>query len=187
MPVATARHILVDTEEQCLALKSEIEAGASFSDVAKANSSCPSKDNGGELGEFGPGQMVPEFDKVCFSGEVNVLHVVKTAFGYHIVEVTSRSEFPPVEARASARHILVDTEEQCLALKSEIEAGASFADVAMANSSCPSKNNGGELGEFGPGRMVPEFDKVCFSGELNTLHVVETEFGFHIVEVTSRS
>ena len=187
MPVASARHILVDTEEQCLALKSEIEAGASFADVAMANSSCPSKANGGELGEFGPGQMVPEFDKVCFNGEVNVLHVVKTDFGYHIVEVTNRSETPTPKPSASARHILVDTKEQCEALKSEIEAGASFADVAMANSSCPSKANGGDLGNFGPGQMVPEFDKVCFSGELNTLHIVETQFGFHIVEVTSRA
>jgi len=186
MIVASARHILVDSEEKCLALKAEIEAGADFATVAKENSSCPSKDNGGELGEFTQGQMVPEFDKVCFNDEINVLHVVKTQFGYHIVEVTSRGEAPAMPT-ASARHILVDTEEKCLALKSEIEAGADFATVAMANSSCPSKNSGGDLGEFKPGQMVPEFDKVCFDGELNTLHVVETQFGFHIVEVTSRS
>ena len=90
-------------------------------------------------------------------------------------------------AVASARHILVDSEEKCLALKAEIEAGADFATVAMENSSCPSKNNGGELGEFGEGQMVPEFDKVCFSGDLHVLHIVQTQFGYHIVEVTSRS
>jgi peptidyl-prolyl cis-trans isomerase C len=91
MATASARHILVDSEDKCLALKADIEAGKDFAEAAMENSSCPSKANGGELGEFGPGQMVPEFDKVCFNGEVGVLHVVKTQFGYHIVEVTSRS------------------------------------------------------------------------------------------------
>lgn len=91
MAKASARHILVDSEEKCLAIKSEIEAGKDFSEAAKENSSCPSKAQGGELGEFSPGQMVPEFDKVCFNDEVGVVHVVQTQFGYHLVEVTSRS------------------------------------------------------------------------------------------------
>ena len=90
-------------------------------------------------------------------------------------------------SRASARHILVESEEKCLELKQEIENGSDFADVAKANSSCPSKAQGGDLGEFGPGQMVPEFDKVCFNGELNVVHVVQTQFGYHLVEVTSRS
>jgi len=91
MAKASARHILVDTEEKCLALKAEIEAGKDFAEVAKENSSCPSKAEGGNLGEFGPGQMVPAFDKVCFHSELGVIHVVKTDFGYHLVEVTARS------------------------------------------------------------------------------------------------
>ena len=90
-------------------------------------------------------------------------------------------------ATASARHILVDSEDKCLALKADIEAGKDFAEAAMENSSCPSKANGGELGEFGPGQMVPDFDKVCFNGEVGVLHVVQTQLGYHIVEVTSRS
>ncbi|WP_018295078.1 peptidylprolyl isomerase [Mariprofundus ferrooxydans] len=92
MTVATARHILVDTEAQCEALKAEIEGGADFADVAKEHSSCPSGRNGGDLGEFGPGMMVPEFDKVVFSAEVGTVQgPVKTQFGYHLLEVTSRS------------------------------------------------------------------------------------------------
>ena len=90
-------------------------------------------------------------------------------------------------AKASARHILVESEEKCLALKAEIEAGKGFAEAAMENSSCPSKAQGGELGEFSPGQMVPEFDKVCFNDEVGVLHVVQTQFGYHIVEVTNRS
>ncbi|MBL1353626.1 MAG: peptidylprolyl isomerase [Zetaproteobacteria bacterium] len=91
MSRASARHILVDSEEKCLQLKTEIKEGADFADVAKANSSCPSSRQGGDLGEFGPGQMVPEFDEVVFSAEVgSVEGPVKTQFGYHLLEVTSR-------------------------------------------------------------------------------------------------
>ena len=90
---ARARHILVETEAQCEALKSEIESGADFGDVARQHSKCPSGRDGGDLGEFGRGQMVREFDEVVFSAELNkVQGPVKTQFGYHLLEVTSRTE-----------------------------------------------------------------------------------------------
>ncbi|BDM65005.1 peptidyl-prolyl cis-trans isomerase [Shewanella sp. NFH-SH190041] len=91
MVQATARHLLVDSEEKCLELKQQIENGADFAQLAKAHSSCPSGAQGGDLGSFGPGMMVPEFDKVVFSAPLNeVQGPVKTAFGYHLLEVTSR-------------------------------------------------------------------------------------------------
>jgi len=93
MAKAQARHILVDTEEKCNDLKQQIEDGADFADIARDNSSCPSGKTGGDLGEFGPGQMVKEFDEVVFSGEVGVVHgPVKTQFGYHLLEITSRTD-----------------------------------------------------------------------------------------------
>jgi peptidyl-prolyl cis-trans isomerase C len=93
MARASARHILVASKEACENLKSQIEAGADFATVAKENSLCPSRNQGGSLGEFGPGQMVKEFDEVVFSGEVGkVLGPVQTQFGYHLLEVTSRTE-----------------------------------------------------------------------------------------------
>ncbi|MHB0774223.1 peptidylprolyl isomerase [Halomonas sp. WWR20] len=92
MAQATARHILVDSQEKCEALKTEIEGGRDFAEVAKQHSTCPSGRSGGDLGTFGPGQMVPEFDKVVFSADVNTVQgPVKTQFGYHLLEVTSRS------------------------------------------------------------------------------------------------
>ncbi len=92
MPKARARHILVKTEAECLTLKKQIEGGEDFAALAKKHSSCPSSQRGGDLGEFGPGQMVPEFDKVVFSGEVGKVHgPVKTQFGYHLVEITKRA------------------------------------------------------------------------------------------------
>lgn len=90
---AIARHILVDTEALCLELKAEIEAGADFADIARRESSCPSRQQGGDLGTFNPGQMVPEFDHAVFTGEVNrLLGPVQTQFGYHLIEVTGRWE-----------------------------------------------------------------------------------------------
>ncbi len=90
-------------------------------------------------------------------------------------------------ARASARHILVASEDQCIKLKNEIEGGKDFAAVAKAHSQCPSGKQGGALGEFGPGQMVPEFDKVVFSGEVGKVHgPVKTQFGYHLVEITKR-
>lgn len=92
MSTATARHILVATEQECNDLKTQIEGGLDFADAAKKNSKCPSGAQGGDLGSFGPGMMVPEFDKVVFSGDLNtVLGPVKTQFGYHLLEVTSRT------------------------------------------------------------------------------------------------
>ena len=92
MPSAAARHILVNTEEECLKLKNEIEAGTDFAESAKKHSKCPSGAEGGSLGEFQPGQMVPEFDKVVFNEEIGKVHgPVKTQFGYHLIKITSRT------------------------------------------------------------------------------------------------
>lgn len=92
MTQATARHILVDDETRCQNLIDEIKGGADFAAVAREHSSCPSKRDGGNLGTFGKGQMVAEFETACFEGEVGeVQGPIKTQFGYHIVEVTARS------------------------------------------------------------------------------------------------
>ena len=93
MKEASARHILVDSEAKCQELKTQIESGTDFAELAKEHSSCPSGKQGGELGSFGPGQMVPEFDQVVFSAELNkVQGPVKTQFGYHLLEVTKRTD-----------------------------------------------------------------------------------------------
>lgn len=93
MSRATARHILVSTEEECQQLKDRIGSGEDFGDVARDHSTCPSKAQGGDLGQFGPGMMVKEFDEVVFSADVNTLQgPVKTQFGYHLLEVTSRED-----------------------------------------------------------------------------------------------
>jgi peptidyl-prolyl cis-trans isomerase C len=92
MARASARHILVPSAEQAEEIKAQIAAGADFAEMARKHSTCPSGARGGDLGEFGPGQMVKEFDDVCFNDEVGVVHgPVKTQFGYHLIEVTKRT------------------------------------------------------------------------------------------------
>jgi peptidyl-prolyl cis-trans isomerase C len=88
----SARHILVDTEAEAKALKEKIDKGADFAQLAKENSKDPgSKDDGGNLGYFGHGQMVPQFEEVVFKlkkGEVS--DPVKTQFGWHLVKLEDR-------------------------------------------------------------------------------------------------
>jgi peptidyl-prolyl cis-trans isomerase C len=88
---ARARHILVKNEKACLDLKNQIDTGADFQDLARQHSDCPSGKNGGDLGEFSPGQMVREFDDVVFNKEIGQTHgPVKTQFGFHLIEIVSR-------------------------------------------------------------------------------------------------
>ena len=87
-----ARHILVSSEDECEKIKSKILEGEGFADLAREYSQCPSGEQGGELGEFSPGEMVPEFDAVVFEAEIGKVHgPIKTQFGYHLVEVLRRT------------------------------------------------------------------------------------------------
>jgi len=89
-----ASHILVDTEEKALELLAKIKSGeVSFETCAKENSSCPSGQQGGSLGDFGRGQMVPEFDTAVFSMEVGEITEtpVKTQFGYHLIKLNAKN------------------------------------------------------------------------------------------------
>ena len=91
-------------------------------------------------------------------------------------------------AKATARHILVETRDKCEDIKRQIEAGADFSELAREHSKCPSGRKGGELGEFSPGQMVKEFDDVVFTAEVGKVHgPVKTQFGFHLIEITSRT
>ena len=87
---AHARHILVKDKEECQKLIDRINNGEGFAVLAKEYSSCPSGKNGGDLGDFSQGMMVPEFDKVIFNGKIGLhFEPVKTQFGYHVIETLS--------------------------------------------------------------------------------------------------
>lgn len=86
-----ASHILVQTEDKANWICNEIGKGKDFGALAKEYSSCPSRQNGGDLGFFGKGQMVKEFEDAAFSlKEGQVSKPVKTQFGWHVIKVTGR-------------------------------------------------------------------------------------------------
>lgn len=90
----------------------------------------------------------------------------------------------------SARSTATRTKDEALneinALKDQVNNGADFAELAKANSDCPSGQQGGDLGFFGRGMMVPEFDQAAFNMEVGTVSdVVETDFGYHILQRTA--
>ena len=86
-----ASHILVNTEQEANNLLSQIQGGTSFEQLAQQHSQCPSGRNGGDLGFFTRGKMVPEFETTAFSMQPGqVSQPVKTQFGYHIIKVTEQ-------------------------------------------------------------------------------------------------
>lgn len=122
----SARHILVDTEAEAKALKEKIDKGADFAQLAKENSKDPgSKDDGGNLGYFGHGQMVPQFEEVVFKlkkGEVS--DPVKTQFGWHLVKLEDRRvKQPPafeiVKDRIIQSMLLKKAQQTAIALRSK--------------------------------------------------------------------
>jgi peptidyl-prolyl cis-trans isomerase C len=95
----------------------------------------------------------------------------------------------PAENEVNARHILVKTVEEATKLIAELDGGADFNALADANTTDPSgKGKGGDLGWFGPGMMVPEFDKAAFETAPGsyTKTPIETQFGFHIIKVEDK-
>lgn len=91
-------------------------------------------------------------------------------------------------AKACARHILVKTKEEAEKLKQQLAGGADFAKLAKKYSQCNSAKRGGDLGEFGPGKMLKAFDNVVFKKPVLKVHgPVKTKFGYHLIETIYRT
>ena len=125
---ASAKHILMDSEEKIGQVKEEIKSGAkSFEEAAKEYSTCPSSSRGGSLGSFGRGQMVPEFDAAVFGAEETgkLIGPVKTQFGYHLIVVDSLNKGEDAsyeECSGQIRQQLTNQKqnEKYMALRAEI-------------------------------------------------------------------
>jgi peptidyl-prolyl cis-trans isomerase C len=119
-------------------------------------------------------------------------------FKKHVVDAITKEEVKarydkeiaavPVQEEIKARHILVKTEEEAKEIIKELDAGKSFVELAKAKSSDPNKDDGGDLGYFTKGRMVPEFDAVVFTLDKGayTKTPVKTQFGFHVILVEDK-
>ena len=177
------RHILVKTEKEADEIIAKLKKDgkkADFAAIAMEKSLCPSKEKGGDLGVFGKGAMVPEFEKAAFNLKTGETGKVKTQFGWHVIE---RTELHMGEIKAS--HILVKTKEEAEKIIKDLEGGGDFAKIAKEKSECPSKQNGGDLGYFGKGMMVPEFEKAAFALKVGEISKpVQTQFGWHVIKRT---
>lgn len=90
--------------------------------------------------------------------------------------------------RACACHILVKTREEAEKIKNLLDKGGNFHDLAKKHSLCPSGKKGGDLGEFGPGKMVKAFDNIVFKKPILQVHgPVKTQFGFHLIKTLYRN
>ena len=96
----------------------------------------------------------------------------------------------PTDAKARAHHVLVDSEAQALSLLKQLAFGADIGQLAAEHSACPSKDRGGDLGEFVPGDMATEFDAFVFDASSPVgvpLGPVRTPFGYHVVVIDERT
>lgn len=112
-PTVRASHILVEDLEKAQEIYNKIVNGADFSLEAKENSTCPSKNKGGDLGNFSRGQMVKEFEDAAFSMNVgDISKPIKTEFGYHIIKLTGKNPSKEVSLEDAKDHIIKDIRRQ---------------------------------------------------------------------------
>lgn len=119
-------------------------------------------------------------------------------FRTHVVDAVTEDEVKaryekeiaalPKQEEVNARHILVKTEEEAKAVIAELDAGKDFAELAKTTSEDSNKSDGGDLGWFAKGRMVPEFEEAAFALEKGayTKTPVQSQFGFHVIKLEDR-
>jgi peptidyl-prolyl cis-trans isomerase C len=128
-----AAHILVETEEEAKALVDELNGGADFAALAKEKSTGPSGPNGGALGWFGKGMMVPEFENAVVAMEPGAISApVKTQFGWHVIklEETRIKQAPPLEQVRDELRVTLEQD----AVKAHIDALMEKAKVDTSGS-----------------------------------------------------
>ena len=112
--------------------------------------------------------------------------------GFHIIITVLYLLFQAFKSsgdKIQASHILVQTEKECKDIKDKILKGENFEELAAIHSKCPSGKSGGDLGKFGKGSMVPEFDAVCFDPKSKTNEIlgpIKSQFGFHLIKITQK-
>lgn len=121
--------------------------------------------------------------RVLLVGE-RVRQITAEAVTDEAVQAAYDAQYSETEPEFNASHILVETEEEAANLKAEIDAGADFAEMAREHSTGPSGPNGGELGWFGKGMMVSEFEEAVLGMNVGeVVGPVQTQFGFHVIKL----
>ncbi|MGD2166862.1 MAG: peptidylprolyl isomerase [Gammaproteobacteria bacterium] len=196
---SATRDDIAAARERAESIHSQLEAGASFAQLAIANSDGPTALEGGALGWRKGAQLPTIFADVVpemQTGEVS--GIIQTGSGFHIVRLNEmRGAERVMVDQVRARHILISpnelldddaTEQKLLGLREQLLAGEDFATVAVANSEdTVSAADGGDLGWNAPDAFVPEFAEKMTSQEIGEIsEPFRTRFGWHILEVTDR-
>ena len=182
--------------EQALA---EVKSGKDFAEVAAAYSSAPDASSGGDLGWRTRARLPSVFaDVVQKMKPGDVSPVLRSVSGFHLVKLVAERNRnqPTVVDQTHARHILIKVNEQTSEadakakierLRERIVAGASFEDIARANSEDTSSAKGGDLGWISPGDTVPDFEHAMDKLAVNEVsQPVRTPFGWHLIQVVER-
>ena len=204
------RHILIATPEtaspedidkakqEADSVYKKITHGAKFEDMAIKYSSGRNALKGGDLGKRKANELPQLFVdaiKSLSAGETS--KPIKSASGFHLLQLVSGSNDTIMVQQTNARHILIrassevsddQARKKLLQLKQQIESGKSFAELASENSEDPgSKIKGGDLGWFGPGEFTPTFESVAKNLDIGQIsEPFKTPFGWHILEVLER-
>ena len=203
-------HILVVVPEQASADKiqaareradhayAQLAGGADFAQVAAGTSDAKDALKGGDLG-WRPTDRIPPL----FMNELQTLKtgqntaVLRSPSGFHILKLIEKrnGSAPVVITQTHARHILIKTSEivtsaeakkRILEIKQRIDDGASFADQAKRYSQDGSAQQGGDLDWLSPGQTVPEFEEELNKLKVGEIGMVETQFGWHLIQVLER-
>lgn len=203
-------HILVVVPEQASAEKiqaareraeqalSQLKSGKDFAQVAAGSSDAKDALKGGDLGWL-PGDRIPPL----FANELQNLKpgqttaVLRSPSGFHILKLVEKrsANAPVVITQTHARHVLIKTSEivpeaeakkQIMEIKQRIEGGADFAEQAKRYSQDGSAQQGGDLDWLSPGQTVPEFEEAMNKLQPGQMVVVQTQFGWHLIQVLER-
>ncbi len=203
-------HILVGVPEQASAEKiavsraradqaySQLQGGADFAQVAAGYSDAKDALKGGDIGWRSGDRLPPQFLELLRKlqpGQTTA--VIRSPGGFHILKMLEKrsGDAPVVITQTHARHILIKTSEimsdaeakkHILDIKQQVEQGGNFAELAKHYGEDGSAQKGGDLDWASPGQMVAEFDALLNKLKINELGVVQTQFGWHLVEVLAR-
>jgi peptidyl-prolyl cis-trans isomerase SurA len=203
-------HILVVIPEQASAEKiqaarsraenalAQLKAGADFAQVAAGSSDANDALKGGDMGWLSGDKILPLFADELQNLKIGqVSGVLRSPSGFHIVKVIDKrgGNVPVVVTQTHVRHILIKTSEivsddeakrQIMDIKQRIESGADFAKEAKRYSQDGSAQQGGDLDWISPGQTVPEFEEAMNKLKPGQMAVVQTQFGWHLVQVLQR-
>lgn len=194
IPIKTGTETIDQLKKKAQSVLEMTKRGEDFSELAKKYSDDPSSAQGGELGYFRRGDMVPPFERAAFAlkpGELS--DVVETQFGFHIIRLEDKKD-----DMVKAQHILImlkpSTEDTARAIElaqeiySKLQAGADFAELAKTYSTDEeSKKMGGDLGWYAVESLSPEFQKAIQGLEVSqTSQPLVTQFGVHLLKVLDR-